>query len=194
MVSISRFYLEPRTSIVISANKPVSITFKIRYPVWVDKGKLVIKVNNSPVSVEADSYGFVSIERKWKQGDRIDIELPMQTSIERLPDGSDYVAILHGPVVLAAKTSQENLTGLRAGEGRQAHIPNGPEISLNEAPILVTEDIDNLAQQIKPIPNKPMTFSAASVIQPTEYQQLELIPFFRVHDWRYMIYWRLASQ
>jgi len=38
-----------------------------------------------------------------------------------------------------------------------------------------------------------MTFSAASVIQPKACQSLELIPFFRVHDARYMIYWRLAS-
>jgi len=38
-----------------------------------------------------------------------------------------------------------------------------------------------------------MTFYAASVIQPKACQSLELIPFFRVHDARYMIYWCLAS-
>jgi len=38
-----------------------------------------------------------------------------------------------------------------------------------------------------------MTFSAESVIQPEAFQSLKLIPFFRVHDARYMIYWRLAS-
>jgi hypothetical protein len=46
----------------------------------------------------------------------------MRTTIERLPDRSNYVAILHGPLVLAAKTATEQLDGLIAGDGRMAHV------------------------------------------------------------------------
>ena len=46
--------------------------------------------------------------REWRNGDRVEIDLPMRTTIERLPDGSDYVAILHGPIVLAARTGEEH--------------------------------------------------------------------------------------
>ena len=34
-------------------------------------------------------------------------------------DGSDYAAILHGPIVLAAKTGTESLDGLLAAQARQ---------------------------------------------------------------------------
>ena len=50
----------------------------------------------------------------------------MRTTIERLPDGSDYVAILHGPILLAAKTETEELKDLVAGDGRMAHVSTGP--------------------------------------------------------------------
>jgi hypothetical protein len=59
--------------------------------------------------------------------------------------------------------------------------------------MLVTEDTRTLAEQIKPVPGRPMAFTASAVIRPKQYQSLELIPFFRVHDSRYMLYWRLAT-
>ncbi|OHB64877.1 MAG: hypothetical protein A2168_07035 [Planctomycetes bacterium RBG_13_50_24] len=189
----TRFPDEPRTSLIFSAAEPVTLTLKIRYPVWVEQGGVAIKINGRSIPNKVEPSRYISIRRTWTQSDRVEIELPMQTSIERLPDGSDYVAILHGPIVLAAKTSQENLDGLRAEQGRWVHIPNGPLVPLNQAPVLVTEDVNTLSEQIRPVPDKPMTFSAASVIQPKACQSLELIPFYRVHDARYMIYWRLAS-
>jgi hypothetical protein len=43
------------------------------------------------------------------------------------------------------------------------------------------------------VPGKSLTFTAASVIQPQAYANREFIPFFRVHESRYMMYWRLAT-
>ncbi len=184
---------EPRTSIIFSVAEPVTLTLQIRCPAWIGKGGMAIKINGDSIPVDAEPSSFVKIQRSWRHGDKVDIELPMSTRLERLPDGSDYAAVLHGPVVLAAKTSTDNLDGLRAGVGRWVHIPSGPLVPLNQAPMLVTEDIENLPEHIEPVEDKPMTFTAASVIEPKEFKSLELIPFFRVHDARYMMYWRLAT-
>ncbi len=184
---------EPRSRLLLLAAQPTALTIRIRYPAWVEKGKLAIKVNGESQPIEAQPGSYVAIERTWRAGDQIDIELPMHNEIERLPDGSDYVAVVHGPIVLAAKTSTADLDGLRAGEGRWVHIPSGPLAPLNEAPMLVTEDVQTLPAQIKPVAGKPMTFQASAVVRPEKFRSLELIPFFRVHDARYVSYWRVAT-
>ena len=38
--------------------------------------------------------------------------MPMHTAIEAMPNVPDCVAILHGPIVLAARTGTEDLRGL----------------------------------------------------------------------------------
>lgn len=184
---------EPRTRLILSAAEPVSLTIRIRYPAWVEEGALAVKVNDQLRSIDARPGSYVPIERTWKTGDRIEIELPMRSAVERLPDGSDYVAVLHGPIVLAAKTGTDDLEGLRASEGRWVHVPNGPLMPLNEAPTFAAEDTEALLAEIKPVPGKPMTFTASAVAQPRKYESLELIPFFRVHDARYVVYWRLVT-
>lgn len=189
----TQFPDEPRTSLILSTVEPLDLTLRIRYPSWVEDGKLAIKINDRSWPIDARPGSYVSIQRTWRQDDRVDIELPMHTISERLPDGSDYVALLRGPIVLSAKTGREDLEGLRAGKGRWTHIPSGPLMPLNKAPMLVTSDERSLIDQIKPVPGKPMTFTAADVIQPEKYKSLELVPFFRVHDTRYMLYWRLAT-
>ena len=65
----------------------------------------------------------------------------MRTRLERLPDGSDYAAIMHGPILLAAKTGTEHLDGLIAGPGRMEHRSEGPYQPLDDAPMLVG-DVD----------------------------------------------------
>lgn len=184
---------EPRTRLTLSATEPVALTIQVRYPAWVEKGKFAIRINGESHSIDAEPGSYVPIRRTWRNGDRIDVELPMHTTIERLPDGSDYVAVVHGPIVLAAKTSTDNLEGLRAGEGRWVHIASGPLVPLDQAPMFVSDDIATLPEQIVPVPGKPMTFRASAAIRPEAFQSLELVPFFRVHDARYMMYWRLAT-
>ena len=80
---------------------------------------------------------YIAIARDWQNGDVVDVDLPMRTTIERLPGGSDYVAILHGPILLAAKTGADDLDDLIAGDGRMAHVSSGPYLPLDAAPMLV---------------------------------------------------------
>jgi hypothetical protein len=164
----------------------------IRHPGWGAKGALAIRINGEPLSLTSSPSSFVPIAREWRDGDRIDVELPMRTSIERLPDGSDYVAVLRGPIVLAAKTGTGQLDGLIAGDGRMAHVSQGPYLPLDSAPMLVGE-FASLADQIKPVAGKPLTFTAAGLIRPESSRDLELVPFFRVHDARYVMYWRTVT-
>jgi hypothetical protein len=74
------------------------------------------------------------LRRQWRDGDRVEIELPMQTTVERLPDGSDWVA-LRGPIVLASPAGTNNLRGLYANDSRMGHVAHGPVVPMDQVPV-----------------------------------------------------------
>jgi hypothetical protein len=96
---------------------------------------------------------------------------------------------LYGPLVLAASTGDNDMTGLYAGGGRWDHIPNGPLLPLDQAPFLVCPP-DEIAQAIQPVPNEPMTFTLGDNLLPEKYRTLKLVPFYHLPETRYVIYWQ----
>ncbi|MEO5821601.1 MAG: glycoside hydrolase family 127 protein [Vicinamibacteraceae bacterium] len=183
---------EPRTRLVLTLEQPRQFTLQVRHPAWVAADAFRLRVNGQPVATRSTPSSYVAIDRTWRAGDRVEVELPMRTRLERLPDGSDYAAVMHGPILLAARTGTEQLDGLVAGSGRMAHTSTGPYLALDAAPMLVGE-LAALPDRIQPVAGRPLTFRAPTIIRPAASRDLELEPFFRVHDSRYMIYWRVAT-
>ncbi|OQP58908.1 glycoside hydrolase family 127 protein [Niastella populi] len=188
----TRFPDEETTTLTIDAVKKPDFTLKVRYPVWVAPNAMVVTVNGEKVNYNAQPASFIAIKRKWKKGDKITVTLPMRTTTEQMPGGSDYVAVLHGPIVLAAKTGTSDLTGIYADDSRGGHIANGKKYPVQQMPMFVSPNA-NIAQQIKAVPGKNFTYTASELIYPENAKALELIPFFRLHDARYVIYWRQLS-
>jgi DUF1680 family protein len=175
----------------IEVDGDARFTMKIRYPAWVAPGKLVVRVNGRAVKVDAQPGSYLSIARPWRKGDRVDVSLPMSTRLEQMPDKSNYYAVLHGPIVLAAKTNPfptEHLNFL-ADDSRMGHIPQGQVCPLEAAPTFVA-DSRGFIKRFKPVPGKPLTFTApAGLVQGRAAGSTEFIPFFRLHDARYTVYW-----
>ncbi|MBN2844141.1 MAG: glycoside hydrolase family 127 protein, partial [Sedimentisphaerales bacterium] len=130
--------------------------------------------------------------RRWKKGDVVQISLPMHTTIEQMPNVPDYIAFLHGPVLLAAKTGTEDLKGLIADDSRWGHIAGGERIPVDEAPAIINADRIDTAGMLIPVMGSPLVFKLpASVLNTPDDMILE--PFFRIHDSRYMMYWRILT-
>ncbi|MFD3001983.1 beta-L-arabinofuranosidase domain-containing protein [Pontibacter toksunensis] len=187
------FPFEEASSLKLKLKKPQKFALHIRRPGWVTEGGLKVLVNNKEVKATADpSAAYVSVERKWKSGDVVSVSLPMQTKAEYLPDSSGWVSFVHGPIVLAAATDKTNLEGLIADGSRMGHIANGPSYPIEEAPVLVSSD-KNIASALQPVKGKPLTFTASGLISSDKYKDVELVPFFQVHDARYMLYWPVST-
>ncbi len=66
------------------------------------KDKFTIKVNNQPQFVDV-VRGYVSLDRKWEPGDRIDVCLPMGIqrvyAVDRVKENHGHVALQRGPLV-----------------------------------------------------------------------------------------------
>jgi DUF1680 family protein len=183
---------EPSTRIIIDGD--ARITLKIRYPEWVASGKLAIRINGRAIRTTAKPGEYVSIARAWHAGDRIDVALPMKAHLEQMPDQSRYYAVLYGPIVLAAKTqpfANEHLNFL-AGDARMDHSPNGQVCPLEAAPMFIS-DTKDFVSKFKPVKGEPLTFTAPGLIRGKDAESIRLIPFFRLHDSRYMIYWPYST-
>ena len=160
----------------------------IRYPGWVKDGELKILVNGNTVPVMSHPSSYVAIDRKWKAGDRVQVFLPMHITSEQLVNVPEYIAFMYGPILLGAKTGTEDLKGLIADDSRWGHIPSGEKLPVDEAPILIDDDILSIAEKSEPLKDRPLTFKmpAIEIANPVN---TVLEPFFRIHDARYMMYW-----
>jgi len=186
----TNFPYEEQTKLTV---KDGSSNFKllVRYPAWVSKGALKITVNGKDVSYSTLPSSYVSIERKWEKGDVVKILLPMHNTIEHLPNVPEYIAIMHGPILLCAKTGTEDLKGLIADDGRWGQNASGKYLPIDKAPILIDDDIQNIANKLVPVKDKPLNFKLnVKMINPAE---LTLEPFYKIHDARYMMYWLALS-
>ena len=171
-----------------------SSRFKLlmRYPSWVKEGALKISVNGKAVSYTANPSSYVAIERVWKKGDVVQVALPMHSTIERLPNVPEYIAIMHGPILLCAKTGTEDLKGLVADDSRWGHIASGEKLPVDKAPIIIEDNIASITNKLKPVSGKPLTFTV-SQIKMVNTIDVVFEPFFKIHDARYMMYWMALS-
>ena len=174
-------------------------TLQVRYPGWVKPGQFSIKVNGQPVSIITGPSSYIGIDRKWKRGDYVEVTFPMYNYIKYLPNEPQYVALMHGPVLLGMKTGTEDLAHLVADDSRFGQYASGKKLPINEAPILINDNIEDIANQLHPIAGKPLHFTLSTKIVNKPQvsdpnSQIELQPFFEIHDSRYMMYWLALSE
>lgn len=179
---------EERSTLVISSGEPVDFTLMVRSPYWVSAGTLKIVVNDDTLDVQSEPQTYIPVQRTWHDGDTVSILLPMHNAVEQLPNVHDFVAIMHGPVLLGARTGTEDLAGLIADDSRWGHIASGSLEPLYKAPIMVSAR-DSIALNIEPVDDAPLNFTAKALFPGTADTSLVLEPFYKIHDARYMMYW-----
>ncbi len=182
-----------------------AFTLQVRYPGWVKPYHFQVKVNGKPVGTDLGVGGFegvfglvtgpssyIPITRNWKKGDVVDIEFPMYNYIRYLPNEPQYIALMHGPILLGMKTGTEDMAHLIADDSRFGQYASGKKLPVNEAPILVNDKIEEIANQLQPVAGKPLHFTLATKMENAIHNELQ--PFFEIHDSRYMMYWLALSE
>lgn len=76
-----------------------TFTVAVRIPGWAKTHTLL--VNGKPALAKADN-GYALIRRKWKAGDVVTLDLPLDLRFEGTAGDDGVVALLRGPMVLAA--------------------------------------------------------------------------------------------
>ena len=82
----------------------------------------VLSVNGKRVSDPVDPGTFASIRRTWKDGDRIELELPMPLRLEPVDaNHQNMVSLIQGPLVLLAVADSQprSIESATAGQSAQ---------------------------------------------------------------------------
>jgi len=96
----------PFSSVVqfqVKLSQPAGFRVCLRIPTWAEAAS--ISVNGKREVPRAAPGSFAAIYHEWKNGDRIEIELPGKTRLEAIDiQHPGTLALLHGPMVLFAIT------------------------------------------------------------------------------------------
>jgi len=193
IIQENNFPQEHETKLIINPKRKTQFVLKLRCPEWTDKSKVKIWLNGKEYAVKADTSGYFTIDRKWKKGDVVLLQLPMHLATEQLPNKSDYYAFKYGPVVLAADYGSANQDGLFADDSRGGHIAHGPQIPLNNMPVLVGDGASVL-EHVTAQDEKQLTFKVNGLYPKEQYGNgFTLKPFYEIQGERYIMYWPQAD-
>lgn len=98
--------LQQSAKIHFKPEKSKSYTMEFRIPV---NAKLeTVSVNGKEISAVKNKRGFLEIERKWKKGDVVDIDLSyeLKAYIQEGEEGKKWIAFTYGPFAMAQRISK----------------------------------------------------------------------------------------
>ena len=179
---------EDRTRLRFQTSNPQELELAIRHPAWCPVMTLSI---NGKGKVESRQPGeYLELKRRIRDGDTLELHLPMQLHLEPLPgapDGpsSEWAAVMYGPIVLAARLGTQGLTPgsqLIVNERKSGEM-------LNEAIKIPawSKPLEELPASLRRTSDESVTFASTGF---DGGRAVEFIPWFRIAHERYNLYWR----
>jgi hypothetical protein len=102
-------------AIRVGASQPQEFALHLRIPAWADAAR--IAVNGQRWSGATEPGSFAVITRRWREDDRVELELPRRMQLEAIDrQHAQTVALLCGPLVLFALTAGGELPRPRRAE------------------------------------------------------------------------------
>jgi uncharacterized protein len=90
---------DDHVSMQLAASQPREFALRLRIPAWAQAAR--VAVNGQRWAGAAEPGTFAELSRTWRDGDRIDLELPRAKRLEAVDrQHPDIVALLAGPLVL----------------------------------------------------------------------------------------------
>lgn len=184
----TRFPESDTTAFTIRTTEPVRMALRVRVPYWVGSGGSA-RLNGRALEVFAAPSSYLVFDRTWRDGDRLEVRLPMSLHTQAMPDDSAVQAVMYGPLVLVGRLGTAGITA----ENRRAEPTKPrtvPEFK-NPAPPAtpgIRADTDDVSSWVRAVPGRSLEFK--TVGQATEHT---LVPLYRVFDERYVVFWNVSS-
>lgn len=169
LVQNTNFPVEQGSRFTVRVKKPTRFDLRLHIPYWVGIG-CKIYVDGKRLGITAKPTSYASIDRTWRNGDRVRISLPMTLHASTMPDDPSMKAIMYGPLVLAGITDGQKFI---RGDG---------------ATYLYKITSENPDTWLKPVKGSPLTFT--SVGQPG---RITFLPLYRIVNQHYAVYWTIAK-
>ena len=166
----TRYPLEGASTFTVRGNGRLAVS--LRVPSWVRRG-YTVSINGAKQNIPAAPGHYVTIDRQWKSGDKIDIAMPMSFRAERTIDDATVQSIYYGPTLLTVQAPPvQSSTGQAApGQSAAATLPTpagqAPTASANLETGLLNVSLykhfrltGEFGAMMTPIADKPLHFTA----------------------------------
>ncbi|MEO8962400.1 MAG: beta-L-arabinofuranosidase domain-containing protein [Ginsengibacter sp.] len=100
----THYPFDKNVRIDVSTASPVNFPLYLRIPRWCNDAK--VKVNGEAVNVNATASSYIRLENKWKQGDVIELMLPMKLSLTKWTQNKSSVSVNYGPLTFSLKIDE----------------------------------------------------------------------------------------
>ena len=186
LIQETRFPEEDTSALTVRAARPAAFALRVRVPYWAT-GANGATLNGKALEGFAAPGGYYVLERTWRDGDRLALRFPMSLHAHAMPDDHSMQAIMYGPLVLVGRLGTDGLTpaNLRAEPTKPRTVPNYPLEPWPTPEFKVSGD--DLNAWLKP-GGRSLEFRTTG-----QAKDVELVPFYRLFDERYAVYWRLTS-
>ena len=165
----TRFPEDETVKYAVSAKRPVELTFRFRHPGWCEG--MSVKINGRDVPVTSYPSSYFSLRRVWKDGDKIEVRMPMSWRAEALPfSGNSFVSFLYGPSLMVGITPPE--------PGKEDFAKRRWE-NQGDAPARTDELAKFIVAKDKSSPPRP--------------EGIEMMPFWKVYEEHYTIYFPVVT-
>lgn len=104
LVEQTHYPFDGNVTLTVNTRKPVRFPLYLRIPAWSDKTS--VTVNGKPVTADGAAGKYVRIERKWHNGDKIGLKMPMSVSSRVWQQNKGSVSIDYGPLTLSLKIDE----------------------------------------------------------------------------------------
>lgn len=175
------FPREPVTRLMIGLEAPTHRAIHLRIPRWIGPDARV-RVNGETLDVFASPGSYLTLRREWHNGDRIELDLPMQLYTEALPGDDEQHAVLYGPLVLAARLGSAGLTQSMQYCGYDA-APD-PEPKPQPSPTILASAAQDVGWM------RVRSASELSFEATTRQGKIAVAPLNQIHAERYAVYWK----
>lgn len=184
LTQATRFPEVPGTRLTWKLARPVAIDLRLRHPGW--SRSATVRVNGAVVAQSDRPGRFITVDRTWRDGDVVELELAMQVAAVALPASDDILALAYGPIVLAGALGREGLApgaDIVINERRYGDYNSEPF-----TPPQLPGPVGSIAGRVRAT-GKPLEFA----IDDAAGRPVRLIPYYRIAHERYATYWQVGN-
>jgi len=124
-----------RVEIVLNVVPSTPLAINLRIPEWADHA--TVSVNGSPIEVVTKPSSYATVERTWKVGDRLVVNLPMRVRLveghPHIEETRNQVAVMRGPLLYCLESPDLP----EAVTVSEVHLPDNVELTPRHIPDLL---------------------------------------------------------
>ena len=101
---ITNYPFDENIKIKVKASSPINFPLYLRVPGWCKNAS--VSINGKPLNVRVGGRSYIRVDNKWKEGDVIELKLPMEIQLKEWKNNKNSVSINYGPLTFSLKIKE----------------------------------------------------------------------------------------